>query len=87
MLPNGRMLRLFFSSQRDNISCDELGQVSAPTLIVKGDRSIPFFQLTSDAVARCMLTWPSSSQLMLSRGLEKNRRSIRPLGSMGSRYA
>jgi pimeloyl-ACP methyl ester carboxylesterase len=54
MLPNGRMLRLFFSSPRDNISCDELGQVSAPTLIVKGDRSIPFFQLTSDAVARWM---------------------------------
>ena len=56
MLANGRMLRLFFSNPRDNIiiSCDELGQVSAPTLIVKGDRSIPFFQLASDAVARCM---------------------------------
>ncbi len=56
MLPNGRMLRLFFSSPLDNniISCDELGQLRAPTLIVKGDRSIPFFQLTGDAVARCM---------------------------------
>lgn len=54
MLPNGRMLRLFFSSPRNDISCDQFGQVRAPTLIVKGDRSIPMFQLTSDAVARCM---------------------------------
>jgi len=56
MLDNGPMLRLFFFSPRDNniISCDELGQVSALTLIVKGDRSIPFFHLASDAVARCM---------------------------------
>ena len=55
MLPNGRMLRLFFSAPRTNISCDQLGQVRAPTLIVKGDRSIPMFQLFSDAVAGCML--------------------------------
>jgi pimeloyl-ACP methyl ester carboxylesterase len=54
MLPNGRMLRLFFSAPRTNISCDQLGQVRAPTLIVKGDRSIPMFQLFSDAVAGCM---------------------------------
>jgi pimeloyl-ACP methyl ester carboxylesterase len=54
MLPNGRMLRLFFSIPRTNISCDQLGQVRAPTLIVKGDRSIPMFQLFSDAVAGCM---------------------------------
>lgn len=54
MLPNGQMLRLFFSAPRTNISCDQLGQVRAPTLIVKGDRSIPMFQLFSDAVAGCM---------------------------------
>jgi pimeloyl-ACP methyl ester carboxylesterase len=54
MLPNGRMLRLFFAAPRTNISCDQLGHVRAPTLIVKGDRSIPMFQLFSDAVAGCM---------------------------------
>jgi pimeloyl-ACP methyl ester carboxylesterase len=48
------MLRLFFSAPRTNISCEQLGQVRAPTLIVKGDRSIPMFQLFSDAVAGCM---------------------------------
>jgi len=62
MLPNGRMLRLFFSAPRANISCDQLGQVRAPTLIVKGDRSIPMFQLTSDAVAGCM---PSSQMVVI----------------------
>lgn len=54
MLSNGRMLRLFFSAPRANISCDPLGQLQAPSLIVKGDRSIPMFQLTSDAAAGCM---------------------------------
>ncbi|MDP3910834.1 MAG: alpha/beta hydrolase [Gemmatimonadales bacterium] len=36
------------------VSCADLGRLSVPVLIVRGQRSGPFFQLISDELARCL---------------------------------
>jgi non-heme chloroperoxidase len=36
------------------ISCGELGRITTPVLIVRGERSPPVFQLISDELARCL---------------------------------
>jgi pimeloyl-ACP methyl ester carboxylesterase len=37
-----------------SISCGELGRMTTPVLLVRGDRSPPMFQLITDELARCL---------------------------------
>lgn len=36
------------------VTCAELDRVTTPILLVRGERSVPFFQLISDELARCL---------------------------------
>jgi non-heme chloroperoxidase len=38
------------------VTCPELGRVTTPILLVRGQRSAPFYQLISDELARCLDT-------------------------------
>lgn len=51
------MRREMLANRRDYwppISCAELGRVTTPVLLVKGDRSPPVFQRITDEMARCL---------------------------------
>jgi pimeloyl-ACP methyl ester carboxylesterase len=36
------------------LSCAEIGKMRVPVLVVRGDRTIPFFAMTTDAFFRCL---------------------------------
>jgi pimeloyl-ACP methyl ester carboxylesterase len=51
------MRREMLANRRDYsppISCAELGRVTTPVLLVRGDRSPPVFQHIADELARCL---------------------------------
>ena len=58
LLGNAFELRREMTANREEyyppITCAELGRITKPVLIVRGERSPPLFQLVSDELARCL---------------------------------
>jgi pimeloyl-ACP methyl ester carboxylesterase len=51
---NARTLSPLFATEPPGVSCEELGRVKAPTLLVRGQRTPEIFVKTNEAIGRCM---------------------------------
>lgn len=53
-LDSARVLPLAFAVPPAQISCAELGRITAPTLVVRGELTRLFYRLVAEAVGRCV---------------------------------
>ena len=61
---------LFYGGPSPEITCNELSKIKVPTLLLKGDKSIPFFSLINDELHRCLTNREKSVLTNTSHGLE-----------------
>jgi pimeloyl-ACP methyl ester carboxylesterase len=69
LLDNARTLSLLFASPMATLSCDALGALTVPTLMIRGEHTPVFFSRINDAVGRCVtgsqqLVIPNASHVM-----------------------
>jgi pimeloyl-ACP methyl ester carboxylesterase len=64
VLDNARTMPLLFAAPPPPpITCDTLKNFRRPTLVVRGDKTQPFYALTSDAIATCV---PGARRVILA---------------------
>jgi pimeloyl-ACP methyl ester carboxylesterase len=54
LLDNARTLPLLFATPSTPVTCEMLGGIKAPTLVVRGERTPQIFVKTNDEVGRCI---------------------------------
>ncbi len=54
LLDNARTLPVLFASSEPTVSCEMLSKIKAPTLVVGGANTPPFFTATNSAVVKCI---------------------------------
>lgn len=54
LLDNARTLPLLFAAPLPTITCDALGAIRVPTLVIRGERTPRFFTATNAAVSKCI---------------------------------
>ena len=54
LLDNARTLPVLFAAPQPTITCDALGGIKVPTLVVRGERTPVFFAATNAAVSKCI---------------------------------
>ncbi|MEJ8826683.1 hypothetical protein WKW80_32505 [Variovorax humicola] len=60
-LDSARSMGVYFEEKNvPQISCEQLSKITRPVLIVRGERSRPFFTVMADAAARCWVEANSS---------------------------
>ena len=62
VLENARTRPLSLAAPRPNITCDDLKTFTRPTLVMWGEKTQPYFALTSEAVANCV---PAAQRVLM----------------------
>jgi pimeloyl-ACP methyl ester carboxylesterase len=91
LLDNARTLPVFFAAPQPTITCETMGRIKVPTLVIRGERTPRFFTATNAAVSKCIagskpITIPNASHAMsFDNPVEFNRAVMDFIGQHAAR--
>lgn len=61
---------LLYGSPSPQVTCNDLSKIKVPVLLLKGEKSIPFFHLINDELYRCLSNREKATIINAAHGLE-----------------
>ena len=81
-LDNAKTIGPTLSGPAYPMTCEKLGTIKAPTLVVRGERTLPYYSLSTDALIRCLRTGydvalvPNGNHLWYAEKPEETRKLL-----------